>query len=46
MTHCPTCGDELPEGAVCPFCTAYDEEDVISELIKAIRKTIGRQSQN
>jgi uncharacterized Zn finger protein len=44
MTTCPTCGDELPEGAVCPFCAP--KEDVISELIKAIRKTIGRQSQN
>ncbi len=44
MTTCPTCKVEMPEGTVCPFCTP--KEDVISELIKAIRKTIGRQSQN
>ena len=44
MTVCPKCGEEIPDGAACPFCTP--KEDIISELIKAIRKTIGRQSQN
>jgi hypothetical protein len=46
MKVCPKCGEEIPHGAACPFCPPPDGEDVVSELIKAIRMTIGRLSQN